>query len=199
MLEELLAESTEVDYKQKLEEKRPKSWLKSVSAFANGIGGLLLFGVADDHTICGLSDVQHDAEKISQFIKARISPLPEFVLKPKKSEDGKDVLILDVKQGMNTPYYYTADGMHQAFIRMGNESILVPDHILNELILKGSNRTYDSIVTDYNKNDYSFTLLEATYLERTSTRLGSSDYVSFGLMTKDNILTRAGESMKKSL
>lgn len=30
-----------------METKKPKSWLKSVSAFANGIGGILIFGLAD--------------------------------------------------------------------------------------------------------------------------------------------------------
>lgn len=31
--------------------KKPKSWLKSVSAFANGNGGVLIFGIADDDTV----------------------------------------------------------------------------------------------------------------------------------------------------
>jgi len=41
MLHTLIAEATECDFKQELERKKPKSWLKSVSAFANGIGGTL--------------------------------------------------------------------------------------------------------------------------------------------------------------
>ena len=56
MLERYIAESTECDFKVALEVARPKSWLKSVSAFANGIGGTLFFGVADDHTVVGLLD-----------------------------------------------------------------------------------------------------------------------------------------------
>lgn len=36
-----LAETTDCDFKRELETKKPKSWLKSVSAFANGIGGKL--------------------------------------------------------------------------------------------------------------------------------------------------------------
>jgi predicted HTH transcriptional regulator len=41
----LIAECTAYDFKLMLEEKRPKSWLKSVSAFANGLGGSLFFGI----------------------------------------------------------------------------------------------------------------------------------------------------------
>jgi len=35
-LKTLIAECTTYDFKVMLEEKKPKSWLKSVSAFANG-------------------------------------------------------------------------------------------------------------------------------------------------------------------
>ena len=39
-LNSLIAECTAYDFKLMLEEKKPKSWLKSISAFANGLGGL---------------------------------------------------------------------------------------------------------------------------------------------------------------
>ena len=44
-LETLIAECSAYDFKLMLEEKKPKSWLKSVSAFANGMGGSLFFGI----------------------------------------------------------------------------------------------------------------------------------------------------------
>jgi predicted HTH transcriptional regulator len=47
----LIGEATAYDKKQMLEIKRPKSWLKSVSAFANGEGGTLIFGISDDDQI----------------------------------------------------------------------------------------------------------------------------------------------------
>ena len=59
MLNKLIAEATEIDFKVALEVKKPKSWLKSVSAFANGIGGVLLFGVDDDRSIVGLTQRAH--------------------------------------------------------------------------------------------------------------------------------------------
>ncbi len=45
----LIGETTTYDKKQMLEIKKPKSWLKSVSAFANGEGGTLIFGISDDN------------------------------------------------------------------------------------------------------------------------------------------------------
>lgn len=41
-------EASHVDYKEHLEEKKPRSWLKSVSAFANTEGGHLIFGVKNE-------------------------------------------------------------------------------------------------------------------------------------------------------
>ena len=191
MLTKLIAEATECDFKVELETKKPKSWLKSVSAFANCIGGSLFFGVSDNREIVGLEDAQSVAEIISNRIKERITPLPEFVL-THYIEDGETILVLNVKSGRNTPYYYAADGIKQAYIRVGNESVPAPDYILNELILKGSNRTYDAIATEYKKSDYSFTLLEATYRQRAKIRFEDSDYTSFGLVTDEGYLTRAG-------
>lgn len=54
MLTKLIAEATDLDFKVALETKKPKNWLKSVGVFANGIGGVLLFGVADDRSVVGL-------------------------------------------------------------------------------------------------------------------------------------------------
>ncbi len=100
MLEQLIAEATECDFKVAVEKKKPKSWLKSVSAFSN-----------------------------------------------------------------------------------------------NELILKGTNRSFDTLVTDAVKKDYSFTLLEATYRERTGLHFEPEDYFSFGLTDKHGFLTNAGRLM----
>ena len=191
MILSLLAEATECDFKGALERDKPISWLKSVSAFANGIGGTLFFGVGNDHHIIGLADAQSDAEFISNRIKTKITPLPDFVLTP-YSDNGNDILSLVVKLGRNTPYYYSSDGRKTAYVRIGNESVSAPDHILNELILKGSNRTYDTIATEYRKDKYSFTLLEATYRQRVRIGFELTDYISFGLANEDGFLTRAG-------
>ena len=191
VLNRLIVEATECDFKKELEKKKPKSWLKSVSAFANGIGGTLFFGVNDDNTVAGLDDAQGDAEFISSRIKERISPVPEFILTP-YIEDGETILALEVQSGRSTPYYYAADGVREAYIRLGNESVPAPDYILNELILKGTNRTYDAIATDFKRESYSFNLLEATYRERARIQWEARNYISFGLETESGLLTRAG-------
>ena len=142
MIDTIIAETTEYDFKVALETKKPKSWLKSVSAFANGIGGTLIFGVSDNREIIGIDNIQEDTETISRIIKEKITPIPEFVLKTTIESD-KNIILLQINSGRSTPYYYSSDGTKQAFIRIGNESVAAPDHILNELILKG----YEAFIT----------------------------------------------------
>ena len=55
IIKRLIGENTTCDFKEFLERKQFKSWLKSVSAFANGLGGSLFFGVNDDGEVVGLN------------------------------------------------------------------------------------------------------------------------------------------------
>ena len=61
----LITECTSYDFKEMLERKKVKSWLKSVSAFANTDGGSLFYGVSDEREIVGLNNPQADADFIS--------------------------------------------------------------------------------------------------------------------------------------
>ena len=65
--------------------------------------------------------------------------------------------------------------------------------MIEEIVVEGTK--YDSIITDVKKSDYSFTLLEATYLEQTGIRFAPSDYISFGLADNKGLLTNAGRLM----
>lgn len=104
-IKQLIGETTEYDKKQMLEERKPKSWLKSVSAFANGEGGALIFGITDDGEVVGLKDAQHDSEVISEQIKTKMDPVPDVNLKINQTEDGKTLVLLFVVKGDETPYF----------------------------------------------------------------------------------------------
>ena len=190
-LEELLIECTDYDFKETLEEKKPKSWLKSISAFSNGFGGSLFFGINDRKEIVGLNDAKYDGDKISELIKAKIDPIPIYELIPHKLDD-KDVIEIRVPSGSFTPYYYYSDGNRIAYVRSGNESIPAPHHIIVELILKGKGQTYDSIDSGIKKDDLAFTVLKSTFYSRTNTKFLDSDFVSFNLVNSEGNLTRAG-------
>lgn len=80
LLRNLIGETAEYDKKRQLEVKKLKSWCKSVSAFANTFGGSLIFGISDIGETLELDDAEEDANKISEIIKSRLDPIPEFKL-----------------------------------------------------------------------------------------------------------------------
>lgn len=174
-----------------LEEKRPKSWLKSVSAFANGQGGSLFFGIDDNGGIIGLDDVQHVSQSISTRIRDLMDPLPDVELIPHEVE-GKKILQVKVSSGYYTPYYYIGDGQHMAFIRVGDESLPATAEQMVRLVLKGSNKTYDSLLTDYKEEDNTFIILANTFKTRTNQEWNKKFLLSFGLITNTGVLTNAG-------
>ena len=187
----LISECTAYDFKVMLEERKPKSWLKSVSALANGLGGSLFFGVDNDGTLKGLDNVQYVCETISSKIRDYMDPLPDVEMIPHRI-DNLDILQLKINTGSYTPYYYVGDGQRIAFVRIGEESLPATAEQMLRLVLKGSNKTYDSLHTDYKAEDYAFTILANTFKTRTSQEWNKKYLLSFGLVTNTGTLTHAG-------
>ncbi len=190
-IDSLISECTAYDFKVMLEEKKPKSWLKSISAFANGLGGSLFFGVDNDGVVKGLSDVQHVCDTISSKIRDYMDPLPEVEMIP-LTIDSLDLLQVKVSSGNYTPYYYIGDGQRVAFVRVGDESIPATAEQMVRLVLKGSNKTYDSLATDYKAEDNTFIILANEFKKRTTQDWNKKFLVSFGLVTGADTLTNAG-------
>lgn len=191
-IKDLIGEATEYDKKLALEEKKPKSWCKSVSAFANTLGGALIFGISNDDEIVGLENPIKDAEKISELIKSRLNPIPEFDLKFHKTEDEKVLIILDIFKGEETPYYYAADGDLEAYVRVGNESVKATPTEQKRLVLRGKNTSYDLQKSTFKVEDYAYSQLRARYKKWTGNSFDEKDLVSFGLANEEGYLTNAG-------
>lgn len=161
-----VGEATQYDKKRSVERKKIKSWLKSISAFANTEGGVLIFGVDNDDEIVGLENAKEDAEFISQKIKERITVFPSVNLKFEQYED-KTVLFVCVPKGHETTYYYSGDGVIEAYIRIGNESVVANAIEIKRLVMRGQNTTYDSIISSYKAEDYAFSKLRERYRQWT--------------------------------
>lgn len=190
-IKNIIGETTEYDKKLKLEVKKPKSWCKSISAFANTLGGFLIFGISDDNQIVGIETPDKDAELISEIIKTRLNPIPEFKISF-HTEDGNVLLIVQVFKGEETPYYYSGDGLLEAYVRIGNESAKAPPIELKRLVLRGRNTTFDSQNSMYKVDDYAFSKLRERYKKWTGNSFDEKDLVSFGLATEQGYLTNAG-------
>ena len=185
-----IGEATAYDKKLMLERKEPLSWLKSVSAFANTSGGLLLYGVDNDGNLVGLENAERDAEDISEMIKSLMDPIPEFDLSL-HTEDGRKFVVVSVKAGTTTPYYVFLKGHRDAYIRIGNESVKANSIDLKRLVLKGEKRTWDSLPSNHKRANFAFETLRAEYFARAKMEFVESDFDSFGLV-EGAVLTNAG-------
>lgn len=190
-IRELIGEATNYDKKVALEKKKPKSWCKSVSAFANTFGGRLVFGISNDDELIGLENAETDAETISEEIKKRISPIPEFKLRFDRIND-KKFIILDIYAGGETPYYYAADGTTEAYVRVGNESVKADSTELKRLVLRGRNSSFDMQNSGYKFEDYSFSHLKARYYKVTKNSFDDKFFVSWNIVDGGGNLTNAG-------
>lgn len=133
-----------------------------------------------------------DAEKISEIIKNRLNPIPEFKLRFHKTEDEKVLIILDIFKGEETPYYYSADGDLEAYVRVGNESVKATPTELKRLVLRGKNTSCDSQNSTYRIEDFAYSQLRARYKKWTGNSFNEKDLVSFGIVNEDGYLTNAG-------
>lgn len=188
-------EASFLDYKISLEAEKPKSWLKSVSAFANTKGGHVLFGVTDKtHEAIGLDDVQKAASKIAEIISVRISPKVNYTIDTfPGTREGKFCLDLSIFPGPHYPYYYVHEQTRECYVRRGDRSEPATTLEINTLILKGMNQTYDALPTSYKLDDISFTLLGATFKQETGESFNlPQDAVSLGLTTPSGEVTNAG-------
>ena len=188
----LIGEASEYDKKEMLEEKDPRSWMKSVSAFANGIGGSLIFGIADKtNEIVGLTAPESVSEKISRFLRDKMDPIPPFKLRF-EVVDGKTLIVLDIRPGSETPYFYVGKNERTAYHRVGNESVICDAAKLRQLSLRGAGRTFDSLPSGYDFSKMAFTKLISTYYQRAHKDFQETDYVSFGIVDGNGFLTNAG-------
>jgi len=83
--------------------------MKTVAAFANGVGGYILFGVSDAGEVVGLTSAASDPQardRLAGLVSAWIAPLPGFAIDvlPATDRPGRSVVILTVQEGTRPPY-----------------------------------------------------------------------------------------------
>ncbi len=113
-------ESYTLEFKRVPNEDRIK-YLKTVVAFANGKGGRILFGVANDRTVVGVPGEQvfQQMDAIADSISNGCAPQVPMDISIEHI-DGKSVIALDVFAGTRCPYYLKSEGERNGvYLRIG--------------------------------------------------------------------------------
>ena len=141
----LLGESESLEYKVTEPEDREK-YLKTAVAFANGRGGRIVFGIANDtRAVVGIP--QDEIFSMMDTITNAIQDSCEPKIIPRNSIetiDGKSIIVVEILPGMQTPYYISRLGtVKGVFIRVGGTTRPAESYQIQELLLRGSNRSFD--------------------------------------------------------
>lgn len=164
-----MRETNDLEFKREVS----KSYLKTVSAFANYRTGRVLFGVDDDGSVIGLADPEGDCLRIEAAINDNLKPVPRFRL---DVDDANKTVCLTVFDSPAKPYLY--DG--KAFCRADSSTVAVSRLEHNRLTLIGANTSFDAL--ESTGQDLSFSLLEGRLVEKTGiTRLDGNGLISLEL------------------
>jgi predicted HTH transcriptional regulator len=100
----------------------PEKIVREMVAFANTEGGTVLIGVDDDGTIPGLRHPEEEAFVIRQALSS-CRPMLRFHEEVIPLGNGRSVLRYDILEGRRKPHVVLRDGVKEAFVRVGAESI----------------------------------------------------------------------------
>ncbi len=162
-----------------------KTFLKTVSAFANYGTGRILFGVDDSGAAVGLADPSADALRIENMINDSLDPVPRYTL---NVDEANKTICLTVNEGKSKPYYCN----RRAYRRADSATIEVDRIELGRLVLAGQNLNFDELPSS--RTDLSFSLLAERFMRHLGlTAFDDNSLRTLGLLGIDGAYTIAGE------
>lgn len=135
-------EGKTLEFKRDISSLKPI--LKTLVAFANTAGGILIIGRGGDETVHGVPDVLQAEERLASAIADSIRPamMPEIEI---YSHNDKSLLILRVSHWKG-PFYLKAEGPEKGvYVRLGSTNRQAGPEILSELQRSMQNRSYDQL------------------------------------------------------
>ncbi len=142
-------ETDRIEFKREMP-MHDKRYLKTVVAFANGLGGSVVFGI-DDKALDVVGVPDGKLRKMEDGLASAISSACAPAIVPSFSREtigGKTVLVVDIYPGRNTPYHIKAEGLDGVYVRVGATTRKAEREQVEDLILRGGNRTYDAVIRE---------------------------------------------------
>ena len=176
-----MRETNDLEFKESI----TKTFLKTVSAFANYGTGRIVFGVDDSGATIGLSDPTADALRIENMINDSLDPVPHFSL---DIDENDRTVLLTVEEGKSKPYLYSK----KAYRRADSATVEVDRTEFGRLVLTGRNLTFDEIASS--RTDLTFSLLSQRLMEHLGlTAFDENSLRTLGLLNADGTYTKAAE------
>lgn len=183
----LQPESRRLEFKEKFPEGDQIA--RTVIAFANGAGGRIVFGVADDPRILvGIEEKElfKIEERIAQCVYDLCQPIiiPEIYV---QAAEGKSLIVVEVYPGFNKPYFLKKHGkLEGTYVRVGSTNRKASKETLEEIERQHRHVSFDSVV-DYNLtiDDLDMTQFIKNYQEATGRTLDHHGLKKLGLVIEE--------------
>lgn len=121
---------------------------KEVIAFANCGGGKLYVGIADNGEVVGVDKADDSLQQITNMIRDSIKPdITMFVHYEILNMDGKKVILVDIQQGTNRPYYLAKKGLRPEgiYVRQGTSSVPATDTAIRQMIKETDGDSFEEM------------------------------------------------------
>ena len=137
-------ESETREFKREVPRDRNNTFLKTIAAFANGKGGVVLFGVVDDTgEIKGImGDLQQEKDRVVNMICDNVVPRPNLRVES-CNLSGKQIIAVFVEEGELPPYGLDAANP-RFYIRRGATTFPA-----NQTEIRAFVKKFDSAAEDY--------------------------------------------------
>jgi ATP-dependent DNA helicase RecG len=181
-IEQLLEqpESKTLEFKKDLSSINPI--LKTIVAFANTAGGLIIIGRSPEGDISGIDDIFKAEEKLANAIADSIRPviLPEIEIVTIR---GKNLIVLKVSHWKG-PFYIKSAGIPDGvFIRLGSTSRPAGPELLAELQRSTSLTSFDQQpLNELSKNSIDEDKVKRTF-QKTAKKITNEKLLSLGVLT----------------
>ncbi len=142
-----MRETRDLEFKENISSN---SYMKTISAYANYGTGKIVFGVADDGNVVGISDPVSCCLSLENKINDSMKPVPEYSLSIQEDH----TICLTVEEGMHKPYLYKG----KAYKRHDSATVEVDSLEYKRLIMEGVNLSFEELTSD--EQELSFSRLE---------------------------------------
>ena len=158
--------------------------MKTLTAFANTAGGIMLIGVEDDHTVLGISgDPLDEEERLCNMIADSIAPrlIPNIELIP---YDELTLLAIEVFPSQLRPHYLKQRGEQQGvFVRLGSTNRQADLPLVEELKRTVTGKGFDELpLQEAEAGDIDFSALTEAF--KTIRPLAKDDMPKMRLLTR---------------
>ena len=154
--------------------------------------GTVLVGVEDDGSIYEpFQSVDKDYldTKIANWLQDTIYPLPSYLVKHYFNEDG--VLVIDIKEGKDKPYYLREKGPKPAGVykRVGRSIRKASEDEILRMIMSSKNYNYENDISD--EQNLTFQSLTNAFKDN-DIELNDRNLISLGIMNSNSKFTNLG-------